>query len=146
MSPTKNHRPATLAGDIRVAASRIVRRLRRERGEAELPEHQFIVLTALNKFGPMTPGALAELEGVKPPSMTRTVNALCELGFAEKLGSEIDRRQVVVALTDQGAYEIAVTRRRRDAWLTQQLATLTPNERQILAQASELLSRISGHT
>lgn len=144
MSQSTKHRPGPLAGEVRIAASRVLRRLRTERGEADLPEHQFVVLTALHKFGPMTPGALADLEGVKPPSMTRTVNALCELGFAEKVGHEQDRRQVLVALTERGNEEIKVTRRRRDVWLTKQLGTLTPEERQVLAQASELLKRIAG--
>lgn len=143
--PTKNQcRPGTLAGEVRIAANRIVRRLRSQRGEAELPEHLFIVLTALNKFGPMTPGSLAELEGVRPPSMTRTVNALAELGFVTKETDPADKRQVTVQLTEQGRNEINETRRRRDAWLTKQLGTLSPDERQILAQASELLKRIAG--
>lgn len=103
----------------------------------------FVVLTALNKFGPMTPGALAELEGVRPPSMTRTVNALHELDFVIKESSEADKRQVSVRLSTQGKSEIRETRRRRDAWLTKQLGTLTPEDRQLLAQASELLKRIA---
>jgi DNA-binding MarR family transcriptional regulator len=121
-----------------------VRRLRSQRGEADLPEHLFVVLTALNKFGSMTPGALADLEGVRPPSMTRTVNALCELGFVTKNANEDDKRQVSVSLTPQGRSEIKETRRRRDAWLTKQLGTLSPEDRQVLAQASELLKRIAG--
>lgn len=121
-----------------------MRRLRSQRGEADLPEHLFVVLTALNKFGSMTPGALADLEGVRPPSMTRTVNALCELGFVTKNANEDDKRQVSVSLTPQGRSEIKETRRRRDAWLTKQLGTLSPEDRQVLAQASELLKRIAG--
>ena len=92
----------------------------------------------------MTPGALADLEGVRPPSMTRTVNALAELGFVTKVGSDLDKRQVTVQLTPLGQNEIKETRRRRDAWLTKQLGKLSPEERQVLAQASELLKRIAG--
>jgi len=136
--------PGTLAGEIRVAANRLVRRLRAERGEADLPEHLFVVLTALKKFGPMTPGALAELESVRPPSMTRTVNALSELGFVEKTGDERDKRQVRVELTDRGIAEINETRRRRDAWLTKELSKLGPEDRQALASASEILKTIAG--
>ncbi len=132
-----------LAIEIRVASNRLVRRMRAARGEAELPEHQFVTLTALNKFGPMTPGALADLEGVKPPSMTRTVNALVELGFAAKVPHAIDKRQVHVELTEAGRQEVSETRRRRDAWLTTQLAQLTPAERAALATASEVLKRIA---
>lgn len=145
MSQAKTPSPGTLAGELRVGANRLVRKLRTQRGQADLPEHLFVVLTALNKFGPMTPGALADLEGVRPPSMTRTVNALVEHGFVSKLANESDKRQVTVQLTPQGRNEIKETRRRRDAWLTKQLGSLSPQDRQTLAQASELLKRIAGH-
>lgn len=144
MAENSPHHPVSLAADIRVATNRLVRRMRSSRGEADLPEHQFVTLTALNKFGPMTPGALADLEGVKPPSMTRTVNALVELGFAAKVGNDLDKRQVHVELTAAGRHEVTETRRRRDAWLTRELEDLTAKERQILVQASELLKGIAG--
>lgn len=144
MSESSPCHPSSLSAEIRVSANRLVRRLRASRGEAELPEHQFVALTALNRFGPMTPGSLADLEGVRPPSMTRTVNALVELGFAAKVGNEQDKRQVHVELTEAGRHEVTETRRRRDIWLTQELEKLTQEERQVLAEASELLKRIAG--
>lgn len=135
--------PGTLGGQLRVSLTRIARRLRAQRGEADLSEGQFAVLTSINRHGPMTPGALAEHERIRPPSMTRTVNSLVELGLVAKAGHETDRRLVVVELTDAGRDEIKVTRRRRDAWLTKKLGQLTPQERQTLADASELLTRIA---
>jgi DNA-binding MarR family transcriptional regulator len=126
-----------------VALTRISRRLRSQRGEADLSEGQFAVLTTLHTHGPMTPGALADHEGIRPPSMTRTVNALAEVGLVSKVGHESDRRLVVVELTDAGRNEVKETRRRREAWLTKKLGQLTPEERQTLAAASELLTRIA---
>jgi len=143
-APTRKQcRPATLGGELRVALTRISRQLRAQRGEADLPEGQFGVLTVLHKHGAMSPGALAEHERVRPPSMTRAVNRLVELGVVEKVEHETDRRQVVVRLTEAGTREVKETRRRRDAWLTQQLSALTPDERETLARASELLNRIA---
>ena len=135
--------PATLGGELRVALVRISRRLRAQRGEADLPEGQFGVLTVLDKHGEMSPGSLAEHERVKPPSMTRAVNALAELGLVEKDEHASDKRQVVVRLTAKGRKEVAETRRRRDAWLTRQLEDLTEEERAVLARAGALLSRIA---
>ncbi|WP_369369908.1 MarR family winged helix-turn-helix transcriptional regulator [Promicromonospora sp. Populi] len=135
--------PATVGGDLRVALTRISRRLRAERGEADLPEGQFGILTVLHKHGEMSPGSLAEHERVRPPSMTRAVNTLAELGLVEKVEHATDRRQVVVRLSAAGVREVAETRRRRDAWLTKQLSTLTVEEREILAGANELLIRIA---
>ncbi|ACZ22978.1 transcriptional regulator [Sanguibacter keddieii DSM 10542] len=135
--------PGTLGGQLRVALTRISRRLRNQRGEADLPEGQFAVLTTIYKHGPMTPGALADHEHIRPPSMTRTVNALAELGLVTKVGHETDKRLVLVELTTTGRDEVRETRRRREAWLTKNLGQLTPEERQTLAAASELLVRIA---
>ncbi|HEY0118750.1 MAG TPA: MarR family transcriptional regulator [Cellulomonas sp.] len=136
-------RPSTLAGELRVALGRTTRQLRSRRGDADLPDPQFNVLAMLLKQGPLTPGALAEQEHVQPPSMTRTVNALVQLGLVSKAEHPTDGRLVVVSLTDAGAAEVRETRRRRDAWLAQRLSTLTAQERSTLAEAARLLRRIT---
>ncbi len=141
--PAAQARPSVLAGDLRVAVGRSARRIRAERGEADLSEAQFGVLAALTAVGPMTPGALAEREHVKPPSMTRTVNSLVELGLVVKTDHPTDGRQVTVALSAAGEAEVRETRHRRDAWLTGRLSTLTTDERVVLVRAAELLRRIA---
>jgi DNA-binding MarR family transcriptional regulator len=141
--PKSRTRPGSLGSELRVALTRVARRLRSQRGEADLSEGQLGVLTVLHQHGEMSPGALAEHERTRPPSMTRAVNALAELGLVQKVEHATDRRQVVVRLTEAGAREVAETRRRRDAWLTQQLSQLTPDERQTLARAADLLNRIA---
>lgn len=133
----------TLGSDLRVALTRIARRLRAQRGEVDLAEGQFGVLTTLHKHGAMSPSALAEHENVRPPSMTRTVNALADLGLVTKLEHPTDRRQVVVELSEAGSAEVRETRRRRDQWLTKRLQELTPDERDTLAAATKLLTRIA---
>lgn len=136
-------RPTTLAGELRGALSVSSRRIRSRRGAADLPDAQFTVLAVLLRRGPMTPGALADHEHVQPPTMTRTVNALVELGFVTKEQHPTDGRLVLVTPTEAGESEVRETRRRRDDWLAQQLTTLTPQERATLAQAAELLRRIA---
>lgn len=135
--------PTELAGELRVALAKSSRRIRSRRGGADLPDPQFNVLAILLREGPLSPGALADAEHVQPPSMTRTVNALVELGFVQKSEHPTDGRQVVVSLTAPGEAEVRETRRRRDAWLAAQLDTLTDDERRTLAQAAVLLRRIA---
>ncbi|GIG37967.1 MarR family winged helix-turn-helix transcriptional regulator [Cellulomonas pakistanensis] len=137
---------AELAGELRVALATSTRRIRSRRGGADLPDPQFNVLAILLREGPLSPGALADAEHVQPPSMTRTVNALVELGLVRKSEHPTDGRQVVVSLTDAGEAEVRETRRRRDAWLAAQLAVLTPDERRTLADAAGLLRRIAAGT
>ena len=65
-----------LANDLRIACQRVSRRVRFESTD-ELAPHLVSALSHLRK-GARTPGELAELERVAPPSMTRTVNCLIE--------------------------------------------------------------------
>lgn len=135
-------RPA-LAGELRAAIMLAARRIRSQRGEVGLSDPQYTVLVWLTKKGSLTPGQLAELERIQPPSMTRTINGLVELGLVAKDEHPTDGRQVVVSLTEAGKAEVRETRRRRDAWLTKHLSTMTPDERATLAEAIELLRRIA---
>ena len=135
--------PSGLAVDLRIALTRVGRRLRAQRGEIEMSEGRLSILTTLNRHGALAPGVLAEHEHVRPPSMTRAINALVELGFVTKVDHATDGRQVVVELTDAGRAEVAEVRRRRDLWLALQLENLTIPERETLAAASDILIRIS---
>ena len=135
--------PGVLAAELRVALMRTVRRLRAEKSDADLTDGQYSVLAVLDRLGPRTPGEIAAHERVQPPSMTRTIAALTELGLVSRTEHPADRRQVLVALTDAGTATVRETRRRRDAWLARRLAALTPAERDVLARATEILRRIA---
>jgi DNA-binding MarR family transcriptional regulator len=133
----------SLASELRVAVGRASRRIRAERGEAGLPDNQFSVLLWIEKRGPLTPGQLAELERIQPPSMTRTVNCLSDDGLVSKGAHPTDGRAVVVSLTEAGRAEIVETRRRRDTWLAARLENLTADEQAHLAAATEILRRLA---
>lgn len=136
-------RPLALAGDLRVAITHAVRRIRLERSSEQITDGQYAVLAALSTGGPATPSALAEAEHVQPPHMTRVINALVDAGLARREGHPTDRRQVLVSITEAGEVEVRETRRRRNEWLAGRLASLEPHERELLAQAAVLLRRIT---
>ncbi len=133
---------ASLAADLRVALLRSARRIRAERSSETISDGQYSVLARLDCDGVMTPRQLAEADHVQPPSMTRILNALVEAGLVDRTGDPDDRRQVLVVITDAGRAEVRETRRRRDAWLAQRLAILTPQERSTLAAAADILRRV----
>lgn len=135
-------RPGPLAGELRVTLTRAVRRLRMERSDERITDGQYSALAALANRGPMTPSALAELEHVQPPPMTRIVNALAERGLVRRDADPDDGRQVLVTITDAGLAEVKETRRRRNEWLAARLRALEPAEREVLAQAEHILRRI----
>jgi len=136
-------RPAPLAATLRVALARSWRRTRAERGDVDLPDVQFSILVRLVKDGTTTPGEIAEFHRIRPPSATRAVKHLEELGLATRETHPTDGRQVLVAITEAGREEVRETMRRRDAWLARQLAALTPHDRETLARASALLTQIA---
>jgi len=132
-----------LAAELRMAIMRTSRRLRQERSTDDVTPGQYSVLAVLDRHGPCTPRELAAHEKVQPPSMTRTVAALAELGLVGRTEHPTDGRQVLVSLSAEGRVVVSETRRRRDAWLARRLAELTPAERDTLADAAALLLRVA---
>ena len=133
---------SAIAGELRLACMRISRRVRFE-STHEVPPHQFSVLARLQE-APSTPGELAEIERVSPPSMTRTVAALVERGLVARTADPSDGRQVILSLTPEARRVLREIRRRRDQWMTVRVKSLTPEEQDILRQAASILSRVAG--
>jgi DNA-binding MarR family transcriptional regulator len=135
---------AGLASALRISVMRLGRRIRNERESDGLSLSQMAVLGTLFRDGPSTAGELAAAERVKPPSMTRTLSCLEELGLVTRRPHDTDGRQVVVALTPAALDVIETDRARRDAWLARRLDELDPDERELLRRVAPLLDRLGG--
>jgi DNA-binding MarR family transcriptional regulator len=133
----------TLSAELRLATFRLTRRLRKERADTELSPSQGAVLAYLQRNGSATPAELSAFEQVAPPSMNRTLNALQHAGYLVRTPGTSDRRTVTVSLTDAGRRVVDETRRRRDAWLDRRLAGLTPQEREVLADAATIIQSMT---
>ncbi len=82
-------------------------RLSRTSLAARLNDHglyagQDQVMLALAQEDGQTPGELAVRLGVRPPTITKTINRLQAQGFLDKIASDQDARQAHVSLTDSG--------------------------------------------
>ncbi len=124
-----------LAQDVRIAVLRLARRLRAEGSDSRLTLTQIAALASLERHGPMTAGALAGHERVQPPSMTRVIAALAAAGLATRSAHPTDGRQCLVAISPAGIAWLAANRRRREAWLAQQLRALPAADRAALRSA-----------
>lgn len=140
---SKRRSVAELSHDFRLANGRLARRVRQEQADNELTSGQFSALGAVFRLGPMTLSALSEEERVTPPSMNRTVNALVEAGLVNRAGSAEDGRKVVLTATDTGMTLVRETRRRRDDWIATRILKLTPEQRQTLAAATEIMKELA---
>jgi DNA-binding MarR family transcriptional regulator len=131
-----------LASDLSLAVVRLARQLRFRRPESQVSLSQLSALSTLLKEGAMTPGALALRERVRPPSMTRVIAALADLGFVARTAHPVDGRQVLVSVSDAGVDLVDSERRASQEWLRHRLAALNNDDRATLLRAADLMSSI----
>jgi DNA-binding MarR family transcriptional regulator len=134
---------AGLAGALRDAVGRLGRRMRAGRTATDLSLGQLAALRTLERHGPMTASELAAHEKVQPPSMTRIITALEAHDYLTRTPDPTDRRQVVVAASPAGRALLTEDRRRKDAWLSQRLRALDPDDIAVLAAALPVLEKLS---
>jgi DNA-binding MarR family transcriptional regulator len=129
------------AAELRNVLGRLVRRLR---AENTFPLSHGTVLARLERDGPQTTSALAAAERVRPQSMAHTIAELRAAGYVARRRHPLDKRQILIELTDEGLARFQDDRRRREGWLAEAIATqLTADEQEILIQAVPLLDRLT---
>jgi len=134
--------PDDLADGLHSAAIHLLRRLRREDDASGLPAPQLSALSVIVFTGPITLGALAVAEQVRPPTITKLVATLEASGLVERDIDADDRRIVRVKATTRGAKLLQEGRQRRVASLAGALGKLSAADRAKLAQALPVLERV----
>jgi DNA-binding MarR family transcriptional regulator len=132
-----------LAMTLREAIQRLNRRIRQARPIGDLTFSQLSALTSLQLAGALTPRELADMERVQPPTMTKIVGKLEDRGLVARTPHPTDRRQVILAATEQGRAVFAQFEKARNEWLASQLAELTPDQRDTLARAAQILQQVA---
>jgi len=132
-----------LAKTLREAIHRLNRRVRQARPVGDLTFSQLSALTSLQLAGALTPRELADMERVQPPTMTKIVGKLEDLGLVARTPHPTDRRQVILAATEHGRAVFAQFEKARNEWLAVQLAELSGAERDTLARAAEILQQVA---
>jgi DNA-binding MarR family transcriptional regulator len=135
---------AALAHDLRLAVMRFSRRLRNQRVDTSVTLTHLAALSTLKRNGPMSPGELAAQERVQPPSMTRVVVALENMGLVTRTPHPTDGRQVIIGLTPAAEDLLSAEARAREAWLSGRLQELTADERTVLREAAEIMEKLAG--
>lgn len=130
------------AARLQMSTTRLARRLRREAG-AQLTPSQLSVMASIHRHGTVTLGALAELERVAPPTITRVVAKLEADGLVERTPDPTDRRVARVSTTGAGDELVAQARRRKVAWLAERLERLPARDRARIESALDALERLA---
>lgn len=127
---------------LRMVVMRLARRLRQEVGP-DITWSQLSALATLESLGTVSLKDLAEAENITPPSMTRISTHLEEAGLVARAHDPADRRIARLAITEAGRAALAESRSRRNAFLAERLATMTPEDRDAISRALPLLAGLA---
>ena len=123
-------------------AIHLLRRLRAEDSAMGIGPAQASALSVVVFGGPLTLNELAKAEQVRPPTMSRVVEALVKEGLVRRETNRDDRRSVMISPTDKGTRILYEGRNRRERRLIKFLSKLDADEIRCLGKASRILSRI----
>lgn len=139
-------RPALthLADRLHSAAIHLLRSVRREDTASGLSGPRLSALSVIVfGGGPVTLGQLAAAEQVRPPTMTRLIDALEAEGLATREADPADARVTRIRTTARGRALLEAGRARRVAALAGQLRRLSADDRAVLARAAAVIERIA---
>ena len=131
-----------LAARLRLAVTRLARRLRQE-AEAGVTPSMLSALSSAERQGSLTMRDLCHAEQVQPPTMTRIVAALVEAGLVVREQDPADGRVAWVTVTTEGRRLLERSRRRKEAYLAKSLRSLEPEELRTLEAAAQILERLT---
>jgi DNA-binding MarR family transcriptional regulator len=134
--------PTDLAARLRAAVTRLNRRLR-STSLGEASPGQASALAMIERLGSPALNELAAAEQVRPPSMTRLVDALEGDGLVERRVDATDRRCQRVSLTPAGRRALAGIRSRKTAFLEARLTKLSDEDRDSVGRALSILERLA---
>jgi len=127
-----------LAPRLRLAVTRMARRLRQEAG-TDLGPSGVAALATIERHGPISPSELAERERIKRPTTTRIVASLEGSGLIERVRDPEDGRASILTVTAEGRRLLRRLRARKTAYLATRLERLDAADRRTLECAAELL-------
>lgn len=135
--------PFAIADQLHSAAIHLLRRLRTEDDATGLSAPRLSALSVIVFAGPITMGALATAEQVRPPTISRLVKELERDGLVTRVKDRSDDRVQLARATAKGKRLLQEGRRRRVARLAEDLARLSGRDRATLKRAAALLEDLA---
>lgn len=135
-----------VADRLHSAAIHLLRRARGRDVELGLSGPRLSALSVVVFAGPLTVSELAAAEQVRPPTMTRLVDALQRATLVSREPNPEDARSVLVRATATGRLALSRGRSRRIEDLAARLSELPPDDLRTLAAAVTLMERAATTT
>jgi DNA-binding MarR family transcriptional regulator len=104
----------------------------------QMTEEQFQVLRRIRK-GSLSVSALAEASQTSRSAVSKAVDSLVCRGLVTRSQNPHDRRNLPLALTDEGSRVMDLIYSEAEAWLSTRFARLTPEETASLLQGLDIL-------
>jgi len=118
-----------LADRLHSTAIHLLRQVRVQDSATGLAPARLSALSVLVFGGAMSLNDLAKAEQVRPPTMSRIVDALEAEGLIRRTVNPQDRRAVVLEATEKGTAILLAGRKRRVRFLAKHLSRLSEQER-----------------
>lgn len=130
------------AARLRVAIARLARLLR-QRTMGGLSPSQLSCLMSVERLEPVRLAELATREAVAPPTLTRIVAGLGEIGMIERRPDRKDARAALITTTAAGRAALQLIREERTAFLFERLHALADEDRARLPQLVAFLEHLA---
>ena len=130
-----------LGADLLAVVARL-NRLANQRIQMPLPAAQARLLATVEVHGEARIGDLAAVDHCSQPTMTTQVRRLEEAGLVTRTSDPGDARAVRIRITAEGRRTLNAVRADRAAAIEPQLGLLESSERQVLADAVQVLRRL----
>lgn len=117
-----------LADRLHSTAIHLLRLVRVQDAATGIAPARLSALSVIVFGGPISLNDLARAEQVRPPTMSRIVDALEDAGLAKRTVNPDDRRAITIEATKKGTEMLQQGRRRRVEMLARRLAGLSREE------------------
>jgi DNA-binding MarR family transcriptional regulator len=130
-----------LADRLHSTAIHLLRQVRVHDAATGIAPARLSALSVLVFGGAMSLNDLARAEQVRPPTMSRIVDALESEGLARRTVNPQDRRAVVIEATEKGTAILWQGRKRRVKFLARRLSRLSDAERKQIESAVQAIQK-----
>jgi DNA-binding MarR family transcriptional regulator len=130
-----------LADRLHSTAIHLLRQVRVQDVASGLAPARLSALSVLVFGGAMSLNELARAEQVRPPTMSRIVDALESENLVRRTVNQQDRRAVVLEATERGTAILWLGRKRRVKFLAKHLSRLSEEERKKVEDAIKAIQK-----
>ena len=130
-----------VARRVHSAALHLMRYVRAQDTALGVPPAQLSALSVIVFGGKTSLSELAKAEQVRPPTMSRIIDALVRDGLVKRETDKTDRRSIIITATEKGTRIMHEGRGRREKRLLELLQPLRREEIDLLDRASEILAK-----